>query len=399
MTLVLAGRVLSGRRLVRGEVAVADGLIARRGPRGARRALPEGWIIAPGFVDLQVNGYAGAEADGGPEALAAIAADLPAAGVTAFCPTIVSRSATAYAKIARTFVRCANWREGAVPIGRPGSARALGVHLEGPFLARERAGVHPPGALRSPAPEEVDRLLAAFSPAIVTLAPELPGGLEAVRRIARAGVVAAAGHTDADATLGRAAIDAGARLMTHALNAMRGLERREPSALAAFLADPRPAVSLIADGVHVAPEVAVVVARAAGRRLVLVSDAVAAAGAPPGRYRLGRRTIASDGRRVAWRGRLAGSALGLDEGPRTLAGAGLGVAAALAAATWTPRRLLGLPGLEPGAPADLVVLDPGLVPRLTLVGGAVAHADPGLPFDVPPRGLVASPRAARRLGS
>jgi N-acetylglucosamine-6-phosphate deacetylase len=370
-------------------VALADGRIAPRAPRGARRDLPEGWIVAPGLVDLQVNGYAGAEADGGPEALAAIAAALPAAGVTAFCPTLVSRSPAAERRAARALAPRANWRERGVPIGAPGSARPLGVHLEGPFLAPGRAGVHPPGALRDPAPAEVDRLLGAFSPAIVTLAPELPGGLAAVRRIARRGVVAAVGHTDADARTGRAAIDAGARLMTHALNAMRGLERREPSALAAFLADPRPHVSLIADGVHVAPEVAVVVARAAGGRLALVSDAVAAAGAPPGRYRLGRRTIASDGRRVAWRGRLAGSAFGLDEGPRTLAGAGLGTAAALAAAAWAPRRLLGLPGLEPGAPADLVVLDPALVPRLTLVGGVVGHADPGLPFDVPARGRAA----------
>jgi N-acetylglucosamine-6-phosphate deacetylase len=117
-----------------------------------------------------------------------------------------------------------------------------------------------------------------------------------------------------------------------------------------------------------------------------VSDAVAPAGAPPGRYRLGRRTIVSDGRRVRWRGRLAGSALGLDEGPRTLLSAGIGAAAALAAATWGPRRLLGLPALRPGDPADLVVLDPALAPRLTLVGGVVAHADPGLPFDVPERG-------------
>ncbi len=378
MTLALAGRILAGRRLARGEVAVAGGAVAASAPRRARRALPEGWIVAPGLVDLQLNGYAGAEADGGPEALAAIAAALPAIGVTAFCPTVVSRPDAAYRRAAAALAR---------PLPpAPGAARALGTHLEGPFLSPERPGVHPPAALRDPAPAAVDRLLAAFAPAIVTLAPELPGGLAALRRVARAGAVAAVGHTEADAATGRAAIAAGARLLTHALNAMRGLERRRPSALAAFLADPRPTVSLIGDGVHVAPEVAVAVARAAGPRLALVSDAVAAAGAPPGRYRLGGRTVVSDGRRVAWRGRLAGSALGLDQGPRTLAGAGLAAAAALAAACSAPRRLLGLPGLSPGAPADLVVLDEGLVPRLTLVGGVVAHADPALPFDVPEPG-------------
>jgi N-acetylglucosamine-6-phosphate deacetylase len=384
MTLVLAGRVLHGRRLAPGEVAVAGGAIAAGGPRRARRELPEGWIVAPGLVDLQVNGYAGREVDGGAEALAAICAALPAAGVTAFCPTLVSRSPAAYRRAARALSPVAKWPAGGRPIGTPGSARALGVHLEGPFLSDARPGVHPPGALRDPSPAEVDRLLAAFSPAIVTLAPERRGGLAAVRRIRRAGAVAAVGHTEAGAATGRAAIDAGARLLTHALNAMRGIEGRRPSALAAFLADPRPAVSLIGDGVHVGPEAAAVIARAAGARLVLVSDAVAAAGAPPGRYRLAGRMISRDGRRVEWRGRLAGSGHGLDEGPRTLVAAGVGPAAALAAAAVAPRRLLGLgPPLRGGAPADLVVLDPALVPRLTLVGGRVGHADEGLPFDVP----------------
>ncbi len=351
MTLALAGRVLAGRRLARGEVAVADGRIVAGAPRGARRSLPEGWIVAPGLVDLQVNGYAGAEADAGAEALAAIAAALPAAGVTAFCPTLVSRPEGGYRRAAAALAGCANWPPRAWPIGHAPAARVLPPHLEGPFLAPGRAGVHPVGTLRDPSPEAVDRLLDAFAPALVTLAPERPGALEAIRRIVRRGVVASVGHTEADAAAGRAAIDAGARLMTHALNAMEGIASRRPSALAAFLADPRPCVSLIADGVHVAPEVAAVVARAAGRRLVLVSDAVAPAGAPPGRYRLGRRTIASDGRRVEWRGRLAGSALGLDEGPRTLRGAGIAAGAALAAASAAPRRLLGLPaGLGRGAP-------------------------------------------------
>ena len=386
MALVLAGRVLAGPRLVRGEVAVLDGCVAAAGARGARRALPAGWVIAPGFVNLQVNGFAGVEVDDGPEALGAVARALTRVGVTAFCPTLISRSPAAYRRAAAALGPGANWHSGARPIGTPAAARRLGVHLEGPFLNPARPGAHPRAALRDPDPGELDRLLADFVPAIVTLAPELPGGLEAVRRVARRGVVAAVGHSEADADAGRAAIGAGARLMTHALNAMRGIESRRPSALVAFLADRRARVCLIGDGVHVAPEVAVAVARAAGRRLVLVSDAVAPAGAPPGRYRLAGRAVESDGRRVLSRGRLAGSALGLDQGPRTLAGAGLGAAAALAAAAWAPRRLLGLPGLAPGDPADLVVLDAALVPRLTLVGGVVAYADPRLPFDLPDRG-------------
>jgi N-acetylglucosamine-6-phosphate deacetylase len=375
VTLGLEGLVLAGGRLAPGTVGVRDGAIAATPGRRRRLRLPEGWIVAPGLVDLQVNGFAGAEVGDDPEALAAVAAALPAAGVTAFCPTLVSRSAAAERRAAAA-LRAARW---------PGAgARPLGVHLEGPFLAPTRAGAHARGALRRPDPADVDRLLARFAPAIVTLAPELPGALEAIRRIARCGAVAAVGHTEAGAERGRAAIDAGARLLTHALNAMRGIEHRRPSALVAFLADRRARVSLIGDGEHVAPDVAALVARAAGRRLVLVSDAVAAAGAPPGRYRLASRSIVSDGRRAVMAGgRLAGGVRGLDAGPRTLVSAGVGTAAALAAATASPRRLLRLPpGLAPGAPADLVVLDDGLVPRLTLVGGRVAHADPALPFDV-----------------
>ena len=151
------------------------------------------------------------------------------------------------------------------------------------------------------------------------------------------------------------------------------------------MAHRRPHVSLIADGVHLDDTSTFICTMATGARLVLISDAVAAAGMPPGRYRLGSRTVTSDGARATSRGRLAGAVAGLDEGPRTLVRAGISPARALAAATTAPRRLLGLPpGLAPGGPADLVVLDEGLVPRLTLVGGRVAWADPGLPFDPSP---------------
>ncbi|MGE4031116.1 MAG: amidohydrolase family protein, partial [Thermoleophilia bacterium] len=343
-------------------------------PRGAVRRLPDGWLVAPGFVDLQVNGFGGAEIGDDPDQIVAVASALPRAGVTAFCPTLVSRDDAGYRRAARALAAAAP---------PPGAARMLAPHLEGPFLNPARHGAHDPAVLRDPDPEAVERLLALLPPAILTLAPELPGGLAATRRAARSCVVAI-GHTEADAALGREAVAAGARLVTHALNAMRGIVSREPSALAAALAGGRAHVSLIADGVHVAPEVAVTIARAAGPRLVLVSDASAPAGAPPGRYRLGPREVVSDGVRVTDGGTLAGSARGLGDGPGVLAGAGLLRAAAVAAAATAPRRLLGLPGaaLAPGDPADLVVLDERLVPRLTLVAGEVAWAAPDLPFEV-----------------
>ncbi len=378
MTLVLRGAVLRGRRLSPGAVAVAGGRVIVASGRGRAVDLPDGWIVAPGMVDLQVNGFAGAEVGDDPDALAAVARALPAAGVTGFCPTLVSRSERAYRRAARALAAAPWPAEG---------ARPLGVHLEGPFLAPARAGAHDPRALRGPAPEAVARLAELLRPRIVTLAPELPGALDAIARLARAGTLVSLGHTDAGAEAGRRAIAAGARMVTHALNAMRGLERREPSALAAALLDRRVRIGLIGDGVHVAAEIAALLARLAGPRLALVSDATAAAGAPPGRNRLAGRSVASDGVRCLAGGRLAGSAAGLDLGPRTLVAAGVPVAAALAAAAVTPRRVLGLPaGLAPGDPADLVVLDEGLVPRLTLAGGRVAHADAALPFAAPDPG-------------
>lgn len=382
MALRLSGAVLRGRTIAAGEVTIAGGRVADA-PEGEVRRLPPGWTICAGFVDVQVNGFGGAEVGDDPGALAAVAAALPASGVTAFCPTLVTRSPEGYRRAARSLPRA--------PVAAH-AARPVGIHLEGPFLAPSRPGVHDPDALRAPDPAELDRLLDAFAPAIVTLAPELPGALPAIRRITARGCVAAVGHTEADAATGAEAIAAGARLATHALNAMRGIASREPSALVAFLTSPRTLVSLIADGVHVSPGVAAVLARAAGRRLVLVSDAVAAAGAPPGEYPLAGRRVTSDGRRALWEGRLAGSALGIDAGPATLTSAGIGRAAALAAATEAPRRLLGLPGgLATGGAADLVVLDPDLVPRLTVAGGRVAYVSASLPFDVPEVGAPLAP--------
>lgn len=383
MTLRIEGAVASGGRIAAGAVAVDDdGCVAPAGERATRTiALPAGWVVSPGFVDLQVNGFAGAEVGDDPGALAAVAAALPAVGVTAFCPTLVTRDAAGYRAAGR-----------AIGTARApaGAARILGAHLEGPFLNPARAGAHRPARMATPSPASVDALLSHLSPAIVTLAPELDGALDAIARLAGRGIVVAVGHTEADAARGRRAIDAGARLLTHAFNAMPALHHRRPSVLAAFLADAAASVGLIADGVHVAPEVAAVAARAAGPRLVLVSDAVSAARAPEGEHMVGGRRVWSDGTRVTTAdGRLAGSAAGLDTGPRTLAGAGIAPAAALAAASDAPRALLGLPhGLTPGVPADLVVLDAGLVPRLTLVGGVAAYCDPALPFD-PPAGTRA----------
>ena len=364
--------MLRGRAIAPGSVGIRDGRIVEGGS-GPRHAVPPGWTICAGFVDVQVNGFGGAEVGGDPDELAAVARALPAAGVTAFCPTLVSRSPDDYARAARA-LRAARLA--------PGAARPLGVHLEGPFLAPTRHGAHDRGALVAPSPEAVDRLMAAFSPSIVTLAPELPGGLAAIRRIRRRGCVVAVGHTEADAATGRAAIAAGAGLLTHALQ--RDARHREPRPVGPRRvpgAPPRPRLADRRRGARRARD------RRGGRprrRPQARPDQRRLRGRggpsrrlPPGlaHDRLGRPARAGGGAPRGERRRAS------TRGPATLVGAGIRRAAALAAAVESPRRLLGLPpGLSVGGPADIVVLDPDLVPRLTLIGGHVAFADPELPF-------------------
>jgi N-acetylglucosamine-6-phosphate deacetylase len=367
LDVALNGEVLRNRRLTPGRVVVRKGHISSGRP-DREITLADGWVISPGFVDLQVNGLSGAEVGDDPDQMVSIATELVAYGVTAFCPTLVTTAPRAYARAATAFEKV-EWPT----LG----ARSLGLHLEGPFLAPARAGAHQPDLLVDPDPREVARLLELLQPTLVTLAPELPGAIEAIGTIVASGAQVALGHTEADHELASTAIDAGARLMTHALNAMRGIESREPSALVAFVNDDRTYVSLIADGEHVSPPVAALLAAALGRRLILVSDATAATAAPPGRYRLGGLVVRSDGRRVTMEGRLAGSADPISAGPPVLTEAGVSIEDALSAASVAPRMFLGLPApMRRGADADLVVLDEQLVPQLTIIGGHVAYAGP-----------------------
>jgi N-acetylglucosamine-6-phosphate deacetylase len=245
--------------------------------------------------------------------------------------------------------------------------RLAGIHLEGPWLSPRRSGAHQPGALTHPTPGAVEELLTAGGGAVrmVTLAPELPGGLDAVGRLADAGVVVAIGHTDATYDEARAAIDAGARLGTHLFNAMRPLHHRDPGPVGALL-DAPVEVELIADGVHLHPAVLRTVFAAKPGRCILVTDAMAAAGGPDGDYRLGPMAIeVRDGvARLAngsGDGAIAGSTLTMDAAVRFAVGtAGLPLLDVVHAASTAPAAAWGLAdvgAIEPGRRADLVVLD------------------------------------------
>jgi N-acetylglucosamine-6-phosphate deacetylase len=242
------------------------------------------------------------------------------------------------------------------------------VHLEGPWLSPEHAGAHRANLLQHPDPRDVGRLLDAGEGSVrmVTLAPELPGGLEAVRRLTAAGVIAAIGHTDATYDQARAALDAGATVGTHLFNAMRGLHHREPGPPVALVEHPDAFVELVADGVHLHPAVLRLAMGAKPHHAVLVTDAMAAAAAEEGEYRLGPMAVTvRDGvARLRDTGAIAGSTLTLAAAVRyAVVVAGLPLTEVVRAATTTPAVMLGLSrvgALRPGYAADLVVLDDDL---------------------------------------
>jgi len=322
-------------------------------------------IIAPGFIDLQVNGFAGHDAGEGSEAIRAMSEALPRTGVTGFLPTLISRPLADAGEFVRAVASAA----------APG-ARVLGAHVEGPFLNPIYKGAHDERNLELPTPDRVDHVLKR-PPRMLTLAPELEGGLEAVNRLACAGVLVSAGHSGATYEEGLAAFDAGARFATHLFNTMPPLHHRAPGLVGAALDDPRVTVGVIADGVHVHSSLVALAGCAKGQRgLALTTDQVAAAGVPPGRYRLSGREVISEGATVRLAdGTLAGSAATMDLLLRRAAEQ-FGLHRALAMASRTPARVLGLPArgrVAVGCDADLVVLGPDLRVRRTLVAGRTVY--------------------------
>ena len=330
-------------------------------PRPADLDLGDSTLV-PGFVDAHVHGGGGASFDAGTDAAVATTVRTHlAAGTTTMMASLVTDTVDALEdRVARLATAVAG-------------GLVAGIHLEGPWLSPEHAGAHDTALLRDPEAADVARLLAAGDGAVrmVTLAPELPGGLDAVRRLTAAGVVVAVGHTDATYDLAREALDAGASVGTHLFNAMRGLHHREPGPPAALLEHPDAFVELIADGVHLHPAVLRLAATAKPHHFLLVTDAMAAAAADDGDYRLGPMAVTvRDGvARLTGSEMIAGSTLTMAGAVRyAVQEAGLALPDVVRGATTTPATMLGLArvgALRPGFAADLVVLDGDL--RVTRV--------------------------------
>ena len=325
-----------------------------------------GELIAPGFIDLQVNGFAGHDAAAGADAIAAISEALPASGVTAFLPTLISSPVETCAAFVAAVGAAAESR----------GARVLGAHLEGPFINPSFQGAHLRDHLTDPTPEKID-VFEIARPRMVTLAPELAGALAAIERLHRAGIVVSAGHTGADFEQGRRAVAAGIRFGTHIYSAMPPVHHRTPGIALALLLDPRVTVGLIADGVHVHLAICEQLVRVKGTsRIALTTDQTSAAGSPAGTYSLSGRSVVSDGRVVRLDdGTLAGSAAKMDDLIRFMANLpGMTANRAVELAADVPARVLGerrLGRISEGACSDLVVLDGDMRVRLTMIRGVV----------------------------
>src|ERR671910_580941 len=329
MRLAVEGAIVEGD-FVRGDVEVAGGRIVSVGLAPKRG----GGIAVPGFVDLQVNGYGGVEFAGADAASYHLAGEsLLEGGVTAYRPTLITAPEATLVAALR-----------AVPPGEQDGPRILGIHLEGPFLAPNRLGVHPAAAGRAHDRELLEGLVAAGPVAHVTLAPELPGALDLVDLLHQRGVVVSCGHTDATAAEADAAFERGVRTVTHLFNAMRPLGHRDPGIAGAALVRDDVLVQVILDGHHLAEETARVIWRAAAGRIALVSDAIAAAGVGDGSYRLGNVEVeVRDGVARRGDGVLAGSSLTLIGAVRRLHALGVPLADAVGAATTVPASVVRRP--------------------------------------------------------
>lgn len=356
-----------------GFVVVEGGVIVDVGE--GRHERPDldatGRVLAPGFVDLQVNGAAGCDFLAPTETgLEAAHAHLLRTGTVAYLPTLISAPDDRLRPALAFF---------AERMRRQSAPRILGVHLEGPFLSPARPGAHRPEYLRRPSVEWIAGLIREFPGAVrlVTLAPELDGAAEVIEHLRSRGIAAAAGHTDATYPQAAAAFDRGIRLATHLFNAMRPYHHREPGIVGAALLRRDVACSIIADGIHLHSAVVEHVLGLKGPEgTILVTDAINAVGTAGPEVTLGDRSVRiADGAPRLEDGTLAGSILTMDQAIRNVAAAAGGLDRAVRMASATPARLLGLDQGEcrPGHRADLVILSQELRVVATVVGGTVAY--------------------------
>lgn len=379
--------IIHSATLVAAGETVPDAWVRFEGGRVAARGAHDGWraqltpdttvmdasglTLAPGFIDLHCHGAGGASIEAGEDAIEATIAVHGAHGTTRTVCSLVSAPISELVPRLEAIARVAA-RE----------PRVLGAHLEGPFLDDGLRGAHDPTALRAPDAAAVDALLEASTGLLrqVTLAPEHDAGFAALRRFTGAGVAVAVGHTSADFRTALAAFEAGASILTHAFNAMHGIHHRAPGPVVAAMHAEHVTLELIADGVHVHPDVVRLAFEGARGRVALITDAMAAAGAADGTYDLGSLEVdVRDGiARLAGTDTIAGSTLTQDLAlRRAVTDSGIALEDAMAALTSVPAAAIGrghdLGRLDPGYAADAVLLTDELTVAGVWAGGARLH--------------------------
>jgi N-acetylglucosamine-6-phosphate deacetylase len=340
-----------------------------------------GRAVLPGYVDLHVHGGGGAQFNTvDPDEVLAASRFHATHGTTGLLATTVAADVEELEETLTTIARVSSSTE---------RTTVLGAHLEGPFLSRRRPGAMDGAVFIDPDPQPLQRLLGAGRGTVrmMTLAPELPGALDAIQVLAADGILASIGHSDATYAVAQDAVRAGARCATHTFNAMPALHHREPGLLGAVLDLDEISCELICDGIHVHPAALRLAYRAKGAaRATLVTDAIQAAGMPDGEYRLGDAavTVSSGRAEIAGGGSIAGSTLTMDAAvANAVRFLGISLVDAAMLASTNPAKLIGVDHrkgvIAAGFDADLTILDDDLRACGTLVAGEWLHGPPSDP--------------------
>ena len=366
----------------KGVVVFEDGKITAVGqrnrvkvPRSARVIDASGKIVAPGFVDIHVHGGKGRDVmDASYEAVKEIAKFLVSHGTTSFVPTTISAPH-------HDLLRTVKAVKTAMKKGTDG-AEVLGAHLEGPYINPEKRGAHDANYVRLPSLDEFEEIWEASNHAvkIVTLAPELEASKMLIQRLRELGIVASIGHSNATYIQAVDAMKHGVRHATHMFNRMSGFDSREPGVVGAVLVHDELTAELICDGIHVHPAAMSLLTRVKGsKKVVLVTDAIRAAGMPDGEYALGKqRIIVKDGVSRLESGDFAGSTLTMDGAVRNIMKlVGTSLQTAVKMATINPAAVVNVDGnkgsLEPGKDADIVIIDDEINVYLTIMKGKIMY--------------------------
>ncbi|MDP4163288.1 MAG: N-acetylglucosamine-6-phosphate deacetylase [Bacillota bacterium] len=334
---------------------------ASRFPHAEEIIIPKEHIVVPGFIDIHIHGVAGADTmDATPEALSTIAAALPSEGTTSFLATTITQKQS---NIEQALKNIADY---SLKSNTPGHAELLGIHLEGPFINAKRAGAQPKEHILKPDIALFKRWqhFSNHQIKLVTLAPEMENGLDMIAFLKKEGVIASIGHTDADYAAVQAAVEAGARHVTHLFNGMKGMHHREPGTAGAALLFNELTIELIADGLHIAPEMVRLILACKGvDSTILITDSMRAKCLKNGIYDLGGQSVSSiDGKALLPDGTLAGSLLKMNEALRNiLAFTPLSLWDAVQMVSVNPAKQLGLfskkGSITPSKDADIVILD------------------------------------------